>query len=206
MTLRSGLCRLSLIHHLNYRPLCLEKIKIKTTHIPVSWLLMGRTILRAFWDALLGFIKSSNLAWINISIFFLMDWFLLKVKKWKFVSDSLQLYLTLCHPMDCSPAGSSVHGILQARILQWVAVSFSRGSSWLGSPALQIDSLLSEHQGKPFLLTQLKTVRSHCTPMKTTRIWNTDSSKCWRGFRARGASHSLLGWRQTVRLLWKMVW
>ena len=32
-------------------------------------------------------------------------------------------------PMDCSPAGSSVHGILQARILEWVAISFSRGFS-----------------------------------------------------------------------------
>ena len=40
-----------------------------------------------------------------------------------------QLYLTLCDPMDCSPPGSSVHGILQARILQWVAISFSRESS-----------------------------------------------------------------------------
>ena len=37
---------------------------------------------------------------------------------------------TLCHPMDCSPPGSSVHGILQARILEWVAISFSRASSW----------------------------------------------------------------------------
>ena len=36
---------------------------------------------------------------------------------------------TLCNPVDCSPPGSSVHGILQARILEWVAVSFSRGSS-----------------------------------------------------------------------------
>ena len=36
---------------------------------------------------------------------------------------------TLCDPMDCSPPGSSVHGILQARILQWVAIAFSRGSS-----------------------------------------------------------------------------
>ena len=35
----------------------------------------------------------------------------------------------LCDPMDCSPPGSSVHGILQARILEWVAISFSRGSS-----------------------------------------------------------------------------
>ena len=37
---------------------------------------------------------------------------------------------TLCDLMDYSPPGSSVHGILQARILEWVAISFSRGSSW----------------------------------------------------------------------------
>ena len=36
---------------------------------------------------------------------------------------------TLCDPMDCSPPGSSVHGTFQARILEWVAISFSRGSS-----------------------------------------------------------------------------
>ena len=36
---------------------------------------------------------------------------------------------TLCHSMDCGPPGSSVHGISQARILEWVAISFSRGSS-----------------------------------------------------------------------------
>ena len=37
--------------------------------------------------------------------------------------------LSLCDPVDCGPPGSSVHGILQARILEWVAISFSRGSS-----------------------------------------------------------------------------
>ena len=36
---------------------------------------------------------------------------------------------SLCDPMDCSPLGSSVHGILQARMREWVAISFSRGSS-----------------------------------------------------------------------------
>ena len=36
----------------------------------------------------------------------------------------LQSCLTLCDPMDCSPPDSSVHGILQARILEWVAISF----------------------------------------------------------------------------------
>ena len=40
-----------------------------------------------------------------------------------------QSCLILCNPMDCSPPGSSVHGILQARILEWAAISSSRGSS-----------------------------------------------------------------------------
>ena len=51
---------------------------------------------------------------------------------------------TLCDPMDCSPPGSSVHGISQARILEWVAILFCRGSSHsriepmsLVSPALE---------------------------------------------------------------------
>ena len=42
---------------------------------------------------------------------------------------SLELCPTLCDPMECSPPGSSIHGILQARILEWVAVPSSRGSS-----------------------------------------------------------------------------
>ena len=41
-----------------------------------------------------------------------------------------QSCLTVCDPMDCSPPDSSVHGILQARLLKWVATSSSRGSSW----------------------------------------------------------------------------
>ena len=40
-----------------------------------------------------------------------------------------QSCLTLCDPMDCSPPGSSVHGILQAEILEWVGMPSSRGSS-----------------------------------------------------------------------------
>ena len=41
----------------------------------------------------------------------------------------IQLCLTLCDPMNCSLPGSSVHGILQTRILEWVVMPFSRGSS-----------------------------------------------------------------------------
>ena len=69
---------------------------------------------------------------------------------------SLQLCLTLCDLMDCSPPGSSVHGILQERILEWVAISFSRGSSQFRSnPRLlhllhsQVGSLPLVPPGKP---------------------------------------------------------
>ena len=59
-----------------------------------------------------------------------------------------QSCLTLSNPMDCSPPGSSAHGLLQARILEWVAIPFSMGSSLPRieprSPALQADSLWSE--------------------------------------------------------------
>ena len=47
--------------------------------------------------------------------------------KWN--SSIAQSCLTLCNPMDCSLPGSSIYGIFQARVLEWVAISFSRGSS-----------------------------------------------------------------------------
>ena len=66
-----------------------------------------------------------------------------------------QSYPTLCNPMDCSPPGSYVHGIFQARILAWVAISFSRGSSQPLNPGLphcrQILYCLS-YQGSPNIL------------------------------------------------------
>ena len=43
---------------------------------------------------------------------------------------SLQSYPTLCNPMDCSLPGFSIHGILQARTLEWVAISFSNAWEW----------------------------------------------------------------------------
>ena len=68
-------------------------------------------------------------------------------------SEVAQSCSTLCNLVDYSPLGSSVHGILQARILEWVAISFSRGSSWPRieprSPTLQADTLTSEPPGKP---------------------------------------------------------
>ena len=55
------------------------------------------------------------------------------VLQWKSLfkrSEVAQSCLTLCDPMDCNLPGSSLHGILRARVLEWVAISFSRGSSW----------------------------------------------------------------------------
>ena len=59
-----------------------------------------------------------------------------------------QLCLTLCDPMDCSLPGSSVHGFLRARILEWVAISFSMGSCRPRSPPLEADGLTTEQPGK----------------------------------------------------------
>ena len=56
----------------------------------------------------------------------------------------------LWNPMGCSPPGSSVHGILQARILEWVAIPFSRVYSQpTDLSCMQADSLPSEPLGKP---------------------------------------------------------
>ena len=59
-----------------------------------------------------------------------------------------QLCLTLCEPLHCSPPGPSVHGILQARILEWAAMPSSRGSPQPGSSTLQADSLPSQPPGE----------------------------------------------------------
>ena len=68
----------------------------------------------------------------------------------------VQLCPTLCNPLDCSPPGSFVHGILQARILEWVIIPFSSPGTEPRSPALQEDSVPAEPQGKSLLL-----VKSH---------------------------------------------
>ena len=81
---------------------------------PLQYLVWRISDRRAWWATVRRVAKS---------------WTWLKQLKWSEVL-VLQLSPTLCDPMDCSQAGSSVHGIFQARILEWVAISFSRGSSW----------------------------------------------------------------------------
>ena len=76
---------------------------------------------------------------------------------------------TLCNPMDWSLQGSSAHGIFQARVLEWVAISFSRGSSqfrdWTLVSCIAGRHLASEPPGKPFKCLQnnvSKTWLSRC--------------------------------------------
>ena len=89
--------------------------------------------------------------------------------KWNEVAQSC---LTLCNPVDCSLPGSSVHGILQARIVEWIAISFSRGSSRPRDrtrvSTLEADALTSEPPGKPltynpvFSSVQFSSVTQSC--------------------------------------------
>ena len=80
-------------------------------------------------------------------------------------------HVQLCDPMDCSPPGSSVHRILQARILEWVVLPFSRGSLdpgiKPGSPTMPADPLQSEPPGKPqdTYTNEANITKASCEPM-----------------------------------------
>ena len=81
-----------------------------------------------------------------------------------------------CHPMDCGLPGSSFHGILQARILEWIAISFSRESSWYRDRThvlcLQIYSLPLNHQGNPWNTRDVQKLR------KWSEIWVVAPPHC----------------------------
>ena len=85
-------------------------------------------------------------------------------------SEVAQLCPALCDPMDCSPPGSSVHGILQARILEWVAISFSRGSSWPRDR-----TQVSRTAGRHFYLWATREAPNHLK----AEYQRTDAFKLW---------------------------
>ena len=87
-----------------------------------------------------------------------------------------QLFLTLYDPMDCSPPGSSVPWISQARILQWVAISPFRGSSWPGtelvSPELAGGFFTTEPPGKPICIHESESkVAQSCPTLCDPMDW-----------------------------------
>ena len=110
--------------------------------------------------------------------------FLLQCLKVKSESEVTQLCPTLRDPMDCSPPGSSVHGIFQARVLEWGAIAFS---------------VAQEMQIKI-------TMRYHLTSVRMPIIKKYKNNKCWRGC---GEMEMLLHcwWEcKLIQPLQKMVW
>ena len=84
---------------------------------------------------IIAFLFVCGLIFLHIHNYFISKYsytniFVWKLKKKKVKMLVTQLCSTLWHPMVCSPPGFSVHGILQARILEWVAIPFFRGLSW----------------------------------------------------------------------------
>ena len=109
--------------------LCTIKIPTKQSQFSSTVFV---TVFKTISWQLLGFLHvASYHSWLSLEV------------KCKWLS-----HVHLCDPMDCSPPGSSVRGILQVRILDWVSVPFSRGSSQSEieprSPTLQADYLPSE--------------------------------------------------------------
>ena len=106
---------------------------VLTLYIPIEGSLPGPSICGIFQariyipiegslpgPSICGIFQARILQWSSISY---------SIFKWCVCANWLQLRLTLCDPMDCSPLDSSVHGIFQVRILEWVVIAFSRGSS-----------------------------------------------------------------------------
>ena len=85
-------------------------------------------------------------------------------KKW---SEVAQLCLTLCDPMDCSLPGSPVHGIFQARVLERVAISFSRRSSWPRD-----GTRVSRIAGRRFTIWATREKVSTSLTDSTPKLWN----------------------------------
>ena len=83
-----------------------------------------------FFPVLLGFIECTKY-WFIWNLFWCKLWGRIHFTLFPDAAPAVQLLspIWLCNPIDCCPPGSSVHGIFQARILEWVAISFSRGSS-----------------------------------------------------------------------------
>ena len=87
---------------------------------------------------------------------------------------SLCVLVALCDPLDCSPPGSSIHGIPQARILEWVAIPFSRGSSLPGDRT-QVSCIA----GRFFTIRRealVKNLSSHAGDSGSIPGWGTNTT------------------------------
>jgi len=113
---RSRLLQISGRHMLSFHRSW--KFSITCFLISVS---LGPHDLSSVFHSTFFFLHCRLVLWSFTDVLYMYGW-----KCWL-----LSCVLTLCDPMDSSPPGFSVHRILQARILEWVTMPFSRGSSWL---------------------------------------------------------------------------
>ena len=123
--------------------------KIPWTEEPGRLQSMGLQRVRHDW------VTEQN--WTEVTLF-LNEW----------MDEVAQFCPTLCNPMDCSLPRSSIHGIFQARILAWIAISFSRKSSW------PRDWILVSHIAG-WLLNELQFIQSnsgfHCKQFFPSPLW-----------------------------------
>ena len=164
-----------------------ERIKFYKSCLSACW---GLGMVCGMFSSSLWFtdICASNYAWVCARLF--------------------QSHMTLCDPMDCSPPGSSVHGILLARILEWVANAFLQGifptQGWnLHLSCLlhwQASSLPLVPPGKPMSITQ----NSRFTmKTRTKSLWKGEhlKSRVYRGGWIRTGLWAMVGFMQATLLI-----
>ena len=118
-----------------------------------------------------------------------------------YVCAHVQSCPNLCEPRDCSPPGSSVHGIFQGGILEWVAISSSRGSSWSRDQnyvSCTVDALPLSHRGSPIdtkVLRWLFLKRDKWDLIKLNSFPGNSLAVQWLGLHTSSAGHmgSILG-------------
>ena len=141
------------------------ELRVKQIWVQILALLLGKW-LSSFWASVSSFakigIKNSislrDLLWGFSRIISIHSWHIVRSQYIVAIICCCSIANscpTLCNFIGCSPPGSSVCGVLQARILEWGAISFSRGFSWIGDPTgqcllhWQADSSLLSQQGSP---------------------------------------------------------
>ena len=125
---------------------------------------------------------------------------------------SSEVKVTQSCPTLCDPTDYTVHELLQARILEWVAFPFSRGSSWLrnwmGSPALQAYSSPTELSGKPWNPSKIDFIKESKDALSSTTdilggAWFTKATK---NFGSAAAHSSKANLTAGIKPRWWIFW